>query len=167
MARLDGERIIVTGASRGLGREMALQFAAEGARVGLLARSKSPLETVAVEAPSEATPVPVDIRDAKSVSTAVDTVVDAFGGLDTVVNNAGVGILSLTDDQKPLVEITDKEWNTVLETNLTGVFYACRAPIPISSLRAEGTSSTYRLGLGDGRDPAWQHTLPQSGDLKG
>jgi NAD(P)-dependent dehydrogenase (short-subunit alcohol dehydrogenase family) len=87
MTRLEGERIVVTGASTGLGREMALRYAAEGARVGLLSRSDADLEAVADEAAGETLVLPTDVTETEQVSGAIDEVFGAGGGVDTLINN--------------------------------------------------------------------------------
>ncbi|WP_313693548.1 SDR family NAD(P)-dependent oxidoreductase [Halorarum halobium] len=130
MANLNGERIVVTGASRGLGRSMALRLSAEGASVALVARDGDELTAVAADADGETLVAPADVRDADSVSRAVERTVDAFGGIDTLVNNAAVGLLSLGKDGKLLGDVTEDEWELVLDTNLTGVFRFSKATLP-------------------------------------
>jgi NADP-dependent 3-hydroxy acid dehydrogenase YdfG len=98
MATLDGERIVVTGASRGLGRSMAERFSAEGARVTLTARDEDRLHDLAEELPGESLVVPGDVRASDDVERVVDETVAAFGGVDTLVNNAGVALLIQQDE---------------------------------------------------------------------
>lgn len=152
MADLADERIVVTGASRGLGRSMALRFAAEGARVALLARSAEELQAVADEASGETLVSTVDVRDPDAVDAAIEEVLEAFGGVDTVVNNAGVGLLSLGEDGKRLGDVTPEEWNLVLETNLTGVFLVSRAVLP--SMLEAGRGNVVNVSSGLGRRAA-------------
>ena len=120
---LDGATAVVTGAGRGLGRAVALGLADDGARLVLAGRRPDDLAAVAAEvaaAGGEALAVPTDVRDPAAVAALFEQV-DAFGGLDVLVNNAGVvtGV--------PLVDMTDDQWDTVLDTNLRGTFLCCRA----------------------------------------
>src|SRR5271163_85296 len=93
MALLTGTRALVTGATRGLGRAMALALADAGARVAVTSRDRARAEASAVEIGGAAIGVELDVRDAASVTRAVDDVYAAFGGLDLLVNNAGIGIM--------------------------------------------------------------------------
>ena len=117
---LRGRRVLVTGASSGLGRHFAMLFAAHGAQVVVAARRKDALETV-VEAlrasGAEAQAIAMDVRDARSVDAAV---ADA-GMLDVVVNNAGVALT------RPALDTDDDAWQQVLDTNLSGAFRVARA----------------------------------------
>ncbi|MCZ7447228.1 SDR family oxidoreductase [Agrobacterium rhizogenes] len=91
MARLEGKIALVTGASRGIGRATAKQFAAEGAKVGVLSRTLANVEAVVAEieaAGGTALAVPADLGNADDIKAAVDKVVEAYGGLDILVNNA-------------------------------------------------------------------------------
>lgn len=130
MEPLTKQVVIVTGASRGLGREMALRFADEGAQVVLAARSETDLTAVAEEAAGETLVVPTDVTSDSGVENLVASTIDRFGGVDTLVNNAGVGLLSLDDRVERLGEITREEWDLVLDTNLTGTFLCTRAVLP-------------------------------------
>lgn len=124
--RLAGKRAIVTGASMGIGRATALRFAAEGARVGLIARRSEALEEVA-EAISasggEALVLQADVADEAAVSSAIDQAAGAWGGLDIVVSNAGI---ELPDEDAPVHRLDLAVWQRILATNLTGQFLACK-----------------------------------------
>lgn len=133
--RLDGRGAIVTGASRGLGRAMALALAEAGADLGLLGRSKDDLEETAAGVLSlgrRALVLPADVTRPAEVEGAVGRVLDAFARLDVLVNNSGIAIV------KPLVETPPEEWRAVLETNLTGAFNCCRAVAPAMIARKAG-----------------------------
>jgi 3-oxoacyl-[acyl-carrier protein] reductase len=148
MTELDGEVVVVTGANRGLGREMSLRYAREGARVVLVARTASELEAVAEEAEGETLVAPADVTDAAAVEAAVESALDAFGGVDTLVNNAGIGLLSLEDGGRPTHEITEERWRQVIDVNLTGVFLCPRAVLPHMLDRGRGNVVNISSGLG-------------------
>ena len=130
MSALDGDVIMVTGASRGLGRSMALRFAEEGAKVALVSRSEDGLLEVADEAAGETVVAPADVRSGEDVERAVSDTVDAFGRIDTLVNNAGISQLGLTDERHPVVDVSEDMWDLILDTNLKGVFLFSKAAIP-------------------------------------
>jgi len=148
MSRLDGERIVVTGASAGLGEEMALRYSEEGARVALLSRSEADLQAVADEAAAETLVLPTDVTDAGQVGDAVDAVVDAWGGVDTLVNNAGIGLLSIYGEGRPLHEIDDTDWERIIDVNLHGVFHCTKAAVPHMLDQGRGNLVNISSGLG-------------------
>jgi len=114
----------VTGAGRGLGRAGALALARAGAHVALVARTRSQLEetATAVERLGRKTVVAVaDIRNADQIAAAVKTTVEAFGRIDILFNNAGTNV------RKPVVEMTDEDWHTIIDTNVKGIFLVARA----------------------------------------
>jgi NAD(P)-dependent dehydrogenase (short-subunit alcohol dehydrogenase family) len=121
MFRLEGKRAFVTGASRGLGRAIAGALSERGARVaiGELPERMADAQSAAGEIHGAA--VPLDVRDVANTRTAVDRAAELLGGLDIVVNNAGVNV--------PLkaVDVTEEAWDTVLDTNLKGVFFVSQA----------------------------------------
>jgi 2-deoxy-D-gluconate 3-dehydrogenase len=118
---------VITGASRGLGRAIAVALAEAGAAVALAARSQPDLEATArlVEAAGGRTlVVPTDVTRYAAVEALMRTAVESFGHLDIVVNNSGIA------RPKPLVETTPEDWQEVVDVNLTGVFHGCRAAAP-------------------------------------
>lgn len=117
---LEGKRALVTGASRGIGRAIALGFAEAGADVALLARSADLLETVATEVKDrgrQGLPVVCDITDLDRIDEAVTFAADGLGGLDIVVNNAG-GM----DFSGAFLDLTDEDWTRTRTLNLDATF---------------------------------------------
>ena len=133
--RLDGRVALVTGASRGLGRAMALGLAEAGADVALMARSLDGLQDAAAAVAGRgrrALALPADVVVEGEVQAAVERALDVFGTIDILVNNSGVAVV------KPLVETTPAEWRRIVETNLTGAFNCCRAVGPTMIARRRG-----------------------------
>jgi NAD(P)-dependent dehydrogenase (short-subunit alcohol dehydrogenase family) len=129
---LDGRIAVVTGASRGLGRAMAVELGAAGAKLALVGRDRAKLEETAAEARAESAVFLADVTDEAQVRALEHAVRERFGHVDILVNNAGMNI------RKPLVEYTLDEWNTVIDTNLTSVFLVCRSFIPMMKGRGYG-----------------------------
>lgn len=124
--RLEGKRAMITGASQGIGRAAAIRLASEGARVGLIARRRELLEEVAAEITAsggEAHVSPADVSDESSLSSAVDAIAAAFGGLDIVISNAGI---ELPDQDAPVHRLELSTWHQIMSVNLTGQFLACK-----------------------------------------
>ncbi len=126
---------VVTGASRGLGRAMARALAEAGARVALAGRSKPDLEETARQidaAGGSALVTPTDVTRYAEVEALMDRAAREWGGLDVVVNNAGIAAVT------PLAEATPEEWRAIVDVNLTGVFNGCRAAAPYLIARGAG-----------------------------
>lgn len=153
MMRLNGERVVVTGASRGLGRSMALRLASEGASVAFVARDKKQLDAVAAKADGETIVAPADVRDSSSITRAIDRTITSFGGVDTLVNNAAVGQLSLGDEGKPVGNVSEEEWNLVIDTNLTGVFRFSKEILPHLLEQGRGNIVNISSGLAEKSAP--------------
>jgi 3-oxoacyl-[acyl-carrier protein] reductase len=118
---------LVTGAGRGIGRATALALARAGARVTVVSRTATELDMVVGEIEAlggQGLGFAGDVRDASVCEAAVATAVERYGGLQVLVNNAGVGAFSNVADT------TEEEWANVLGTNLTAVFHLTRAALP-------------------------------------
>jgi 3-oxoacyl-[acyl-carrier protein] reductase len=125
MRRLNGQVALVTGASRGIGRAIAIALASEGARVVVnYASSSGAAEEVAAEittAGGEAIALKADVSQAAEVDDLVKSIADEWGHIDILVNNAGITRDTLLLRMKP------EDWQAVIDLNLTGVFLCCRA----------------------------------------
>lgn len=127
--RLDGRRALVTGASRGLGREFARALLEAGAEVALLARNQEQVErtatALAAATGGRTLAVAADVTSREQVEAAVGEVLQAFGGIDILVNNAGVNI------RKPMHEYPEHEWwDTVMAINVKGTYLVTKAVLP-------------------------------------
>ena len=145
---LNGRTAIVTGASTGIGRATAKTLASAGAAVGLAARTTARLETLAGEIESdggEARVVPTDIRDPEQVESLVETTVKGLGGLDIMVNNAGVGHW----EREGVVDGDLDEWTQEIEVNLLGLMYATHYAAKV--MEAAGTGDIINIGSGSGQ----------------
>ena len=119
MFDLTNQRAIVTGASRGLGHHFALTLARAGAQVALAARGIDRLEEAVKEIGEFggcAIAIQVDVTDSKSVKACVETAENTLGPINILVNNAGIAVT------KPMLEHTEEDWDSVLDTNLKGVW---------------------------------------------
>ena len=122
-----GKVAIVTGASSGLGRQFAVCLAEQGANIAIVARRVEKLEEVKTEVEGygvKCLVLPCDVTDTQQIKTAVETTVQTFGRIDILINNAGISHIGLLSD------MSNEEWDHVLRTNLSSVFYCSRAAIP-------------------------------------
>ncbi|WP_324715443.1 SDR family NAD(P)-dependent oxidoreductase [Carboxydochorda subterranea] len=128
MGRLDNKVAVITGAASGQGREAAILFAVEGAKVALVDVNGEGLREVFAELPSgDHALFEVDITDPQSVSRMMDSVFRRFGAVNVLYNNAG--LMLLTEDG-PVTKVTESVWDKVLDVNLRGVYLCCRYGIP-------------------------------------
>jgi NAD(P)-dependent dehydrogenase (short-subunit alcohol dehydrogenase family) len=118
---------LITGASRGLGRAMAVALAGEGARIALVARDRAQLEKTAEEigrAGGGAQVFQADVRIEEQVLRIEKEITEAFGRIHILINNAGINI------RKQITDFTLEEWHRVLDANLTSTFLMCRSFVP-------------------------------------
>jgi NAD(P)-dependent dehydrogenase (short-subunit alcohol dehydrogenase family) len=138
MFNLTGKRALVTGGARGIGEAVATGMARQGASVAILdqdeAGATQAAEAIAASTGAATLGIACDVTDSASVNAAVGACVDAFGGLDIAVNNAGIGVFC------PAEELDDDSWDAVLDVNLRGVFLCARAEARV--MLAQGTGGS-------------------------
>jgi 3-oxoacyl-[acyl-carrier protein] reductase len=135
MLNLDGKTVIVTGASRGIGREIALAFAREKANLSLWFEKNAAYTEKAAELSCasgvKAISLQADVKSEKAVLSAVEKTLTEFGEISVLINNAGVSLPDFIQNSK------DSDWDTSIAVNLTGVFLCSKAVIP-SMLHNDG-----------------------------
>jgi 3-oxoacyl-[acyl-carrier protein] reductase len=129
---------LITGGTRGIGHALALRLLARGHRVVVTGTTASGVArathalAAACDDPRRVLALACDVRDRAAVDLAMQTVVAHFGGIDVLVNNAGVGV------GQPISELSWDDWSRIIDTNLTGVFNCCSAAIPNMVKRGGG-----------------------------
>lgn len=124
---LKGKVAVVTGASRGLGKAMAVALAEEGARVALVSRNENGLERVADEiagAGGEAAVFVTDVASDQQVGQTAARIIARFGTVNILINNAGLAV------RKPVTELAPDEWRAVMETNVSSAYLLCHTLVP-------------------------------------
>ncbi|MEM8592829.1 MAG: SDR family oxidoreductase [Pseudomonadota bacterium] len=153
MSHVTGKSVIITGASRGIGAAAARHIAELGGRVLLAARSEAAISSIAGEiraAGGEAIAQACDVADAGQVEALVERARAEFGGLDVLVNNAG-----LIDPIARLEDSDPADWATVVDVNLKGVYYGMRFAIP--AMEGDGTIINISSGAATGALEGWSH----------
>jgi len=145
MGFLDGKTAVVTGGNRGIGRGIVEALHREGAMVFLTAREESAAATAAKEVGARARGVVCDVRSFEQVQHLFREVDKSTGGLDVLVNNAGVGFF------KPVPDTSPEDWRALIETNLNGVFYCCHEGIPL--MRKKGGGYIFNISSLAGKNP--------------
>ena len=135
MGELDGQVVIVTGSTRGIGRGVAARFAAEGAQVVVNGTRQHDVEAVAAELGAH--PEPCDLSDTDQAAAMVARTVDRFGRLDVLVNNAAVALDNF------ITGATDERWKRVLDVNLTGAFITLREAT--KTMKQQGSGSVVNM----------------------
>jgi NAD(P)-dependent dehydrogenase (short-subunit alcohol dehydrogenase family) len=123
---------LITGGSRGIGLGIASAFAAQKIAVSITGRDERSLESARQKLGNDAIALRADVQNEREAAKAIDDTVAHFGGLDVLVNNAGVGAFAAIADMSPA------SWRQVMQTNLDGVFYCCHAAIPHLRRRGGG-----------------------------
>jgi len=123
---VDGDTVVITGSSQGIGKVTAEELAADGANVVVSSRSQEKVDEVAAainesDAPGEAIAVECDVRERDAVEALMDATVEEFGHIDTLVNNAGASFMAGFDD------ISENGWKTIVDINLHGTFHCAQA----------------------------------------
>jgi 3-oxoacyl-[acyl-carrier protein] reductase len=135
---LEGRRIVVTGASRGIGAATAAALTAEGARCALVARDEAALGAVAARLANDPVVVVADLSTAGGVAAAIEEAVAGLGGLDGLVNNAG------SSPNGTIEQVTDAQWQASFDLKVMGYVRSMRAAIP--HLRAAGGGHIVNIG---------------------
>lgn len=132
---LQNQTIIITGASRGIGKALALTLAKDGSNLSLVARNHQELLEVKKEAEALGAKVLIfsgSVADEELVKKVVTETAQTFGKIDALVNNAGFGVF------KQAAEITTHEWDSIFETNVKGTFLFCREVVPFMKNSGQG-----------------------------
>jgi NAD(P)-dependent dehydrogenase (short-subunit alcohol dehydrogenase family) len=149
MQSLRGKVALVTGGSRGIGLAIARALVADGVQVAITGRSAAHLSAarpkIEAAGPGAVETLQADVRRYDEVSGAVQAAVSRFGGLDIVINNAGVGVFT------EVASMTPAQWAEVIETNMTGVFNVCHASLP--HLRRRGGGYIINISSLAGKNP--------------
>ncbi len=147
--KLEGKVVVVTGAGRGIGREIALHCAAQGGNLVLAARSVPALEGVAREiedAGGTAQVIETDVTERSSAALMAQQALDRWGRIDVLVNNSGIA-----GPSAPLWEVPADDWDETIAVNVTGVFLCCQAVLPSMIERRSG--SVVNIGSVTGKRP--------------
>ena len=150
---MDDTTAFVTGASQGIGREIALEFADRGANVALAARSDGIEGTAeSIDAPERTLPVRTDVTDEDSVRDALERTVETFGGLDVLVNNAGIA-----GPTAPIEAVEREAWDRTMAVNVTGMYLTTKHAV--SHLRESDRASVINVSSISGKRPL-EHRTP-------
>ncbi|TDL66398.1 SDR family oxidoreductase [Rhodococcus qingshengii] len=136
---LKNQIAIVTGASRGIGKEIAVKLAEQGVKLAIIGSSAQISETaddLKKKGFPHVLPIQADVSKEEDLQLVVSKTIEEYGHIDTLVNNAGVGFFKLTE------EVTLEEWKKVFEVNVQGVFLATKAVLPHMKKRKSGTIIT-------------------------
>lgn len=148
---LSGKTAFVTGASQGIGQQIAITLAEEGANVALAARSDGIYETEELIDGDDTLAVETDVADEASVEESIAATVEEFGGLEVLVNNAGIA-----GPTAPVEEVTVEEWQKTLDVNLMGMFLTVKHAAP--HLREGDESSVVNISSISGKRPLQSRT---------
>jgi NAD(P)-dependent dehydrogenase (short-subunit alcohol dehydrogenase family) len=135
MGRLDGKVCVITGAGGGMGREAAILFTSEGAKVCVADVAVAAAEETVALCEGEAFACPVDVADEAQVAATMAATAERFGGIDVLYNNAGIS----PDDDASILDTSVEAWERVLSVNTKGVFLCCKHGIPYLQRRGGGS----------------------------
>lgn len=161
MKRFSEQIVVITGAAKGIGAACGLRFAEEGAKIALLDKDEitNKQSAKACEAVgAQAITLPCDVREKDQVETAIQKVIDAWGRIDVLVTSAGIY------NGQPLAEVTEADWHDVLQTNLSGIFFANQAVAP--QLMAQKSGSIINISSMAGKT-SWRSTAQYSASKSG
>lgn len=152
MKKIDmvGKTVLIAGASRGIGAATARAFAQAGANVALVARGTDAIADIAGEIGKKAIAIPCDVSRHTEVEAAIAATARTFGGLDILINNAGV-----IDPIGHLAEADPDEWGRTIDINLKGVMYGMRAAMPGMIAQGHGTIINISSGAAHGPVEGW------------
>jgi meso-butanediol dehydrogenase / (S,S)-butanediol dehydrogenase / diacetyl reductase len=134
--RLKDKIAVVTGGGQGIGRGISLMFAREGAKLAIAQRTAEKLERTRKDIENlgaEVLAVPTDVRRPEEVQRLIEATQERFGGLDVLVNNAGIGL------RVPVDEVTLEDYDRVMDTNLKGLYMGCHFAVPLMKARGQGS----------------------------
>ena len=134
MRGLKAKRVLITGGASGIGAATAARFLEEGSVVCVLDRDADARKNIERELPSLAAAIPADVSDLKQVQAALTEATRVMGGVDVLINNAGVAPISLLDD------LRIEDWEEMIDVNLKGVLYGISAALPVFRRQGLGMS---------------------------
>jgi NAD(P)-dependent dehydrogenase (short-subunit alcohol dehydrogenase family) len=120
MRGLENKRVVITGGASGIGFSTAVRFLDEGSKVVVLDRDREAREKLATDLPDLTEFIPCDVSDLGQVQNAIDEAIQVMGGIDVLINNAGISI------RHDFLDVTREEWEKVIGVNLNGVFYVAQ-----------------------------------------
>lgn len=142
--RLNGNTVIVTGGNGGIGEGIAVKCAEEGANVVIVGRNAQKNDRVLArlqEFSGESTAIQADLNKEDEIKALMDTVVEKYGRIDTLVNNAGIfgNTKEIPQFNKPFEQITVEEWDTIMNVNVRAVFLCCKHAAPVMKAQKKGS----------------------------
>ncbi|WP_319825325.1 SDR family oxidoreductase [Thalassovita sp.] len=148
----EGKTVLITGASRGIGESAARLYAEAGANVVLMARSGAQVGQIAKDIGAQARAVSGDVSNWNDIVHAVKVCTDTFGGLDILINNAGV-----IEPIAPILNSDPEGWTHAVDINLNGPYFGIRAAAPVMAAAGGGTIITISSGAAHNPLEGWSH----------